>query len=84
MTTTRDPGPPADTTVVGDYYRSLNGDVIHLAPCSRMGQAVPWTYADGRSLRSVADEVNAADWMRLCRRCWPAAALTPQQHVGPR
>jgi len=63
------------TAVIGEYYRSSQGDVIHLAPCSRMGGAVRWTYADGRSLHAVTAEVNAAGWMRLCRHCWPAGAL---------
>lgn len=61
-------------TISGDYYRNHNGDVIHLAPCPRMGRAVPWHYAAGLGLRDVAAEVNAAEWMRLCRRCWPAEA----------
>jgi hypothetical protein len=61
-------------SIVGEYYRSANGDVIHLDPCPAMGNAVRWSYADGRSLHSIAAEVNAVDWMRLCRRCWPAAA----------
>ena len=63
-----------DVAIVGEYYRSRSGSVIHLAPCQQMGNAVRWNYADGRSLRSVAAEVNAAGWMRLCSRCWPAAA----------
>lgn len=63
-------------TVVGEYYRSTKGDVIHLAPCARMGKtAVRWNYADGKGLREVAAEVNASEWMRLCRNCWPAEAL---------
>jgi hypothetical protein len=61
-------------TISGEYFRSLKGDVIHLAPCPRMGNAVRWNYADGRGLRDVAAEVNASEWMRLCRRCWPSAA----------
>lgn len=65
-----------NVAIVGEYFRSINGDVIHLAPCPRMGRkAVRWNYADGRGLRDVAAEVNASDWMRLCKRCWPAAAL---------
>lgn len=67
----------ADTNVaiVGEYYRSQSGSVIHLAPCPQMGAAVRWYYADGRSLHSVAAEVSGADWLRLCKRCWPAGAL---------
>jgi hypothetical protein len=61
-------------SVVGQYFRSQDGEVIHLAPCPRMGAAAPWSYADGRSLHSVAAEVNAAGWLRLCRVCWPAGA----------
>jgi hypothetical protein len=64
--------------IVGDYYRSARGDVIHLAPCAWMGSAVPWHYAAGRSLHSVAAEVRVADWLRLCRRCWPDGALEDQ------
>lgn len=63
-----------NVTIVGEYYRSTNGDVIHLAPCPRMGAAVRWNYADGMGLHMVADAVNKASWMRLCKRCWPAAA----------
>lgn len=66
-----------NVSIVGEYYRSTKGDVIHLAPCPRMGAAVRWNYADGKSLHGVAGEVNAADWLRLCSRCWPAAALPP-------
>lgn len=62
--------------VVGEYFRNQNGDVIHLAPCARMGNAVRWHWADGKSLHEVAGFVNAADWMRLCARCWPADART--------
>jgi hypothetical protein len=61
--------------ISGEYYRSNRGDVIHLAPCPSMGGAVRWNYADGKSLHEVANEVNAADWLRLCTRCWPPAAL---------
>lgn len=61
--------------IVGEYFRSSNGDVVHLSPCPAMGKAVRWNYVDGRSLREVAAVVNSADWMRLCRRCWPADAL---------
>lgn len=62
--------------IVGEYFRSLRGDVIHLAPCSRMGNAVRWIYAETLSLNAVVAEVNSIDWMRLCRRCWPAEALS--------
>jgi hypothetical protein len=63
------------TKVVGEYYRSLNGDVIHLAPCSRMGKsAVRWDYANEMSLHEVAAEVSAVSWMRLGACCWPPAA----------
>lgn len=72
-----------ETSIAGDYYRNHNGDVIHLAPCPRMGKAVPWTYAQGRGLRAVAAEVNASDWMRLCRSCWPAAAHNEGQGGKP-
>lgn len=68
-----------DVTIVGEYYRSKSGEVIHLAPCPRKGASVRWSYADGRGLRSVAAEVNAVGWMRLCRRCWPAAAFQEVQ-----
>jgi len=61
--------------IVGEYYRSRNGDVIHLAPCPQMGAAVRWSYVDGRSLHDVVAEVRAADWLRLCKRCWPSGAL---------
>lgn len=67
--------------VVGKYFRSTNGEVIHLAPCPAMGKAMRWNYADGRGLRDVAAEVNAVEWLRLCRRCWPAAAY-PSVVVG--
>jgi hypothetical protein len=71
----------SDVSIVGEYYRSRNGSVIHLAPCPQMGKAVRWSYADGRSLHSVVVEVAAADWLRLCKRCWPAAALNaPTAH----
>lgn len=71
-------------TIVGDYYRSMKGDVVHLAPCPRMGKAaVHWNYADGKGLREVAAEVNASEWMRLCRHCWPSAAFpSPVSVVG--
>jgi len=72
MTST--PTPP-DVSIVGEYYRSRNGDVIHLAPCPHMGAAVRWSYADGRSLHSVAAEVASLDWLSLCKRCWPSGAL---------
>lgn len=65
--------------VVGEYYRSRGGGVIHLAPCPRMGAAVRWSYADGRGLRDVVAEVAAADGLRLCRVCWPAGALEAGQ-----
>lgn len=61
--------------IVGEYFRSTKGDVVHLAPCPRMGRAVRWNYADGRGVRDVAAEVNRSEWMRLCHCCWPAAAL---------
>lgn len=61
--------------VVGEYFRSTNGKVIHLAPCARMGAAMRWSYADGKSLHEVAAEVNAIEWLRLCRHCWPPGAL---------
>lgn len=64
----------SDIRIVGEYYRSRDGEVIHLAPCSRMGGAVRWLYADGRAVREVAAEVNAAGWLRLCRYCWPHGA----------
>lgn len=63
------------TRIVGEYYRSTSGEVIHLAPCPSMGNAMRWNYADGKGPREVAAEVNAIDWMRLCRRCWPADAF---------
>jgi hypothetical protein len=61
--------------IVGEYYRSRSGEVVHLAPCPGMGDARFWDYADGKGLREVAAEVNAVQWMRLCRRCWPAGAF---------
>jgi hypothetical protein len=64
-----------NVAIVGEYYRSANGEVIHLAPCPSIGKAVRWIYADGLGLREVAAEVNEASWLRLCRRCWPAAAF---------
>lgn len=69
----------ADTTaVIGTYYRSLDGKTIHLAPCPSLGRAVHWSYADGMGLREVAATVHGIEWMRLCKRCWPAAALEPE------
>ena len=61
--------------VSGEYFRSTSGEVIHLAPCPSMGNAMRWSYADGKSLHDVVAEVSAADWIRLCRRCWPTDAL---------
>lgn len=64
-----------DTKIVGEYYRNQKGDVVHLAPCPRLGSAVRWTYADGMGLREVAATVAGIEWLRLCRSCWPAEAL---------
>lgn len=64
-----------EIAIVGEYYRSDRGDVIHLAHCPSMGGAVRWNYADAMSLHEVAGFVNGTSWMRLCVRCWPAAAL---------
>ena len=64
-----------DVRIVGVYYRSLSGKVIHLDPCPRKGGAVRWHHADNMSLHEVAATVAGIDWMRLCRHCWPAAAL---------
>lgn len=75
MTDPRDLALPQPARIAGEYYRSRDGHTIHLAPCPRMGAAVRWSYADGRSLHDVVAEVAAADWLKLCRRCWPAEAL---------
>jgi hypothetical protein len=64
--------------IVGEYYRSRDGKVIHLAPCSWMGRAVRWPYAAGRSLHEVVAVVADVEHLRLCRRCWPAGALGEQ------
>src|SRR5690348_943774 len=63
------------TAIVGEYFRNLRGDIVHLAPCSRMGNnAVPWEYMKEKSLREVVDLVHRSEWMRLCRTCWPEEA----------
>jgi hypothetical protein len=72
----------SETTIVGEYFRSTSGEVIHLAPCRHMGNARRWNYADGKGLRAVAAEVNAIQWMRLCRHCWPSAALAQGREDG--
>ena len=52
------------------YYRSKTGEVVHRPDCTRLGGALPWHWAEGRSNAYIAMQM-AEKGVRPCKLCNP-------------
>ena len=52
------------------YYRSKTGTVVHRPDCTRLGKAVPWRWAEGKSDGLIAMHM-AEKGVVPCKLCAP-------------
>lgn len=55
------------------YRRSHDGRTVHRQGCRHYQAGVRWAFADRMTEEEVRRQAALYPWLRLCRRCWPAA-----------